>query len=66
MTYSSVLFLQVKNVATQTPSHDAAELMCSEEPTEKYWELLAEQRRKALKEALEENEKVLCWAMWSK
>ena len=32
--------------------------MCSEEPTEKYWELLAEERRKALADALEENEKV--------
>lgn len=33
--------------------------MCSETPSEKYWELLAEERRKALHEALDENKMVI-------
>ncbi|CAK8691662.1 unnamed protein product [Clavelina lepadiformis] len=48
-----------KTISTQTETFDERkELMCSETPSEEYWELLAEERRKALQEALEENEQI--------
>ncbi|XP_002130994.2 uncharacterized protein LOC100184902 [Ciona intestinalis] len=46
-----------KNATTQTRS-EAEELVCSDQPSEKYWELLAEERRKGLHEALEENKEL--------
>lgn len=39
--------------------------MCAEEASEKYWELLAEERRKALGIALEENKEVWELEMWN-
>nr|CAB3249743.1 geminin [Phallusia mammillata] len=46
-----------KTISTQT-SPDVVDLTCSETPSDKYWELLAEERRKALHEALDENKQL--------
>ncbi|THD28594.1 hypothetical protein D915_000567 [Fasciola hepatica] len=57
------LSIQVVETATQTESDsegtsDLKALLCNENPPEKYWEELAEQRRLALKETLDENQQV--------
>uniref|UniRef100_H2ZLS7 Geminin n=1 Tax=Ciona savignyi TaxID=51511 RepID=H2ZLS7_CIOSA len=48
---------KAKTTSTQT-RNEVEELVCSGEPTEKYWELLAEERRKGLQEALVENKQL--------
>ena len=44
----------------QQPSseHAVLDMMTKEDPTERYWEELAEERRVALEETLKENEEV--------
>ncbi|KAA0183506.1 hypothetical protein FBUS_10883 [Fasciolopsis buskii] len=54
------LCIQTAEIAIQTESHsqdagDLKALLCSENPPESYWEQIAEQRRVALKETLDEN-----------
>uniref|UniRef100_A0A0K8TM38 Putative geminin-like protein n=1 Tax=Tabanus bromius TaxID=304241 RepID=A0A0K8TM38_TABBR len=54
---------KLRNQQTQTevvpsPKITAEDLTSSESPSEHYWEILAEQRRKALNETLEENQKL--------
>jgi len=39
------------------------EYLLVDPPPERYWELLAEERRLALQEALEENERVSCFLL---
>ena len=56
--FTKPFYFQCKSVSSRTGNEDAKALMCSEAPTEKYWELLAEERRKALFAALEENKQV--------
>ncbi|KAH8862523.1 geminin-like [Schistosoma japonicum] len=46
---------EYKEIATQVEDVDLSALLCSEHPPEKYWETIAEQRRVALKETLDEN-----------
>ncbi|KAK4475996.1 hypothetical protein MN116_000667 [Schistosoma mekongi] len=46
---------EYKETATQVEDTDLSALLCSEHPPEKYWETIAEQRRVALKETLDEN-----------
>nr|XP_039252578.1 geminin-like isoform X1 [Styela clava] len=43
---------------TSNKEDDAFSMMCSEEAPEKYWELLAEERRKGLESALKENKEL--------
>nr|XP_039247553.1 geminin-like isoform X2 [Styela clava] len=49
-----------KNTKKKTSNNedDAFSMMCSEEAPEKYWELLAEERRKGLESALKENKEL--------
>ncbi|CAH8560772.1 unnamed protein product [Schistosoma turkestanicum] len=46
---------ECREIATQSEDTDLDTWLCSERPPEKYWEALAEERRVALKETLDEN-----------
>ncbi|CAI2733312.1 unnamed protein product [Schistosoma spindalis] len=46
---------EYKETASQVEDIDLNAWLCSEHPPEKYWETIAEQRRVALKETLDEN-----------